>query len=115
MTVTEVDSGQCGNTARIKAELIKENRCRIEIETQCPQIQALAEEIRTVNPETELNRGSSQILYRAARCCHHTFCPVPSAIIKTVEAEAGMIEPDRVFFKITKYDSKTEEIKSASL
>jgi len=91
-----VEAGICGMSAEIIA--ISENRLgpvKLEINSDCPHIQELAEELTEVSPFDEIAfRGEGpKTLWLAAKYCQHAACPVPVGIIKAIEVASGMAAP----------------------
>lgn len=94
MALSEIDSGICGYCAIVQTK--SEGRAvRVQIESPCPHVQALAKELVSVEPFGEISfRGDGPLTLRlAARHLAHPACPVPAGIIKTIEVEAGLALP----------------------
>jgi len=98
----DIHSGICGFNTTVKARLDGSN-CSISIESQCEAIQRLAAELTWVDPFQEISfRGAGPTtLQLAAKHCSHAACPVPTAIIKVVEVEAGLALPADVTIKLS--------------
>lgn len=98
----DIHSGICGFNTTVKARLDGSN-CSISIESQCEAIQRLAAELTWVDPFQEISfRGAGPTTLRlAAKHCSHAACPVPAAIIKVVEVEAGLALPADVTIKLS--------------
>jgi len=105
--VTRVDvcPGICGNTTTIQARL-DGTSCHVSIESTCEALQSLAGELTHVDPFQEISfRGEGPLTFRlAAKHCPHPACPVPVAIIKAVEVEAGLALPADVTIELQKSD-----------
>lgn len=92
MSVTlEVDPGACRLPTIIKA-VQEDDRVKLEIESKCPMVRALAEKLKDmdmmdcmVTPITE-----NPVMIAAGESLKHASCPVPLAIIKAAEACCGM-------------------------
>lgn len=97
MPQVTVEAGICGFETRIRAQM-QEERCHLEIESDCSSIRKLAEHLESVDPLQEISfRGQvPEILRQAADHCMHAACPVPVAIIKAVEVAAGLALPGEV-------------------
>lgn len=89
MTKAEIHPGRCAHVSEIRVQMQKTGLCDVELVSECPQMQMLASRITSVNPEDEISRGSSRIISQARRCCHHTYCPVPAALVRAVQIEFG--------------------------
>jgi len=92
MIKVEVNPGVCGLQTRIKVKQTGGMRVRVEIESQCPNIEDLAAELNDVDAYRECFKTSdrSPILDLASRHCRHFGCPVPMALIKGIEAAVGV-------------------------
>lgn len=104
MTKVEVSPGNCGMTAVVTAESDDGQTVRIAVESACPHVCAAAEEVAEVDGIVEATRppGESEVYQALARRCTHSACPVPAAILKAVEVEAGMALPQDVTIRMTK-------------
>lgn len=103
MAKAEIYPGNCGFTTTV--EVTKDGKvCRIAIQSECPAIQKLAEELTEVNPYQEISfrKGIPPILQAGINHCTHAACPIPVGIVKAVELEAGMTLPTEVTIKLTK-------------
>ena len=105
VTRVEVRPGICGNTTTIEARL-DGTSCHVSIESACEALQGLAGELTQVDPFQEISfRGEGPLTFRlAAKHCPHPACPVPVAIIKAVEVEAGLALPADVTIELQKLD-----------
>ena len=106
MIVVDVDPGVCGLPSNVKISSKDMQHATVEIESSCPDIQALAEELGEVDGYGEaFNKvGSSPIYELARKHCKHAACPVPMALVKGVEAAIGAALPKDVTVKIDKVD-----------
>ena len=106
MIIVDVDPGVCGLGSKIKVRSQDMQHATVEIESSCPDIHALAEELGEVDGYKEaFNKvGSSPIYELARKHCKHATCPVPMAIVKGVEAAIGAALPKDVMVKIEKVD-----------
>lgn len=103
MASAEIDSGICGFRATVRTA--SEGRTvRVDIESTCPHVRALAEELTAVEPFTEISfRGEGPLTLRlAAKHLAHPACPVPAGIIKAIEVEAGLALPKEASIKPAK-------------
>jgi hypothetical protein len=94
MAKSVIQSGICGFTTEVFAR-VADGSCQLIIDTDCPKIQELAEELRQVDPMEEITyRGKGPLTLRLARAHFlHPACPVPPGIIKAVEVEVGLALP----------------------
>lgn len=96
----------CGLTTKAHATAEDMQRIRLQIESECAAIRKIAAEIPEVNPFQEMSkRGEGpRILALGLELCTHTSCPMPAALIKTVEIAAGMDLPKPITIEITNDD-----------
>lgn len=94
MAAAEIDCGICGYTASVRATA-ERRAVRIEIESECPHVRAMAAELTSVEPFTEISfvRDGPLTFRVAAKHLAHAACPVPVGVIKAVEVEAGLALP----------------------
>lgn len=88
MTRVEASPGVCGFTTTIIAEQDGDGQVKVTIDSDCDRIQAYAEGLTTIDPIRALYApdGGQDV---ACRGCHRV-CLVPVAMLKAVEAEAGL-------------------------
>ena len=103
MAQAEINPGGCGLHTTVTAT---KNGAGVDllIESECKAIRRLAEELKTVDPFQEISarRALPQTLALGHKYCSHAACPVPVAIIKAVEIEAGLALPVDVSIKLSK-------------
>lgn len=104
MVKVNVDAGICGLPTAITVDSEEMQSATIEVDSQCPDIQALASELKTVDPMQEVftKIGESSIYELAKKHCKHATCPVPMALLKGIEAAAGLALPKDVKIEMTK-------------
>ena len=91
MTSVIVNSGGCGFTVTVTAEKGKEKKIVISLDTACEMVQKMLADIATVDQRvTLIGFRDNPIYLSAAKHLKHTACPVPSAILKAIEVEAGL-------------------------
>ena len=91
MTTVVVNSGACGFTVKITAEKGKERTIALTLDTACEMVKKMQDDIATVDRMVVLTGFPDNPVYRsAAKHLKHVACPVPSGILKAIEAEAGM-------------------------
>ena len=94
MAKVEVNPGVCGMVCNV--EVSKKDRMNLEvkIETKCEMVNKLGELIGEVNLRDALKPHGANIIYeKAADSIRHVTCPVPMAVLKAIEVEAGMALP----------------------
>lgn len=94
MTRVIVNSGACGFTVTITAEKGKDKKVLIALDTACEMVQKMLADIALVDQRVTLTGFRDNPIYlSAAKHLKHVACPVPSAILKAIETEAGMNVP----------------------
>lgn len=106
MIRVEVDAGVCGMNTVIKADSPDMQKVTLDIESGCPDIQKAAEELKELDAMQEVfgKVGNTSVYEILRKHCKHAACPVPSAIIKAVEAAAGLALPKGASISIEKID-----------
>jgi hypothetical protein len=91
MTKVVVKAGACGFTSVIRAETGPERMVDISVESGCAMVQKMAAEIARLGRRDALAGLLTNPVYLAAgRHLKHAACPVPSAVLKALEVEAGL-------------------------
>lgn len=97
MTKIAVDSGICGFPVTISAEKGKGKKINVTLETECQMVKKMQEDISTLDIMAAFTGYLNNPVYRsAAMHLRHVACPVPSAILKVLEVEAGLCLPKDV-------------------
>ncbi len=97
MTRAVVNPGICGFSVTIIAEKREGKEIHLSLDTECEMVKKMAEDIASLNMMSALIGFANNPVYKsAARHLKHTACPVPSAILKAVEVEAGLCIPKDV-------------------
>jgi hypothetical protein len=103
MAKAEIFAGNCGYNTEIEAT--KDGQVvKLNIASECPAMQKMAEELTEVNPyeEVSFRRAMPKIHEAGHKHCTHAACPVPVGIIKAVEIEAKLALPTDVTIKLSK-------------
>ena len=91
MTKVVVKAGACGFTSVIKVEKGQERMFDIAVESGCAMVQKMAAEIASLGRRDALVGILNNPVYLAGgRHLKHAACPVPSAVLKALEVEAGL-------------------------
>ena len=91
MTKVVVAAGACGFTSVIRAEKGRERTVDISVESGCAMVQKMAAEIASLTRRDALTGLTTNPVYLAAgRHLKHAACPVPAAVLKALEVEAGL-------------------------
>lgn len=104
MAKAQVKAGVCGFETTVRTTKGEGYQVGIKIETDCPDIQELAVVLDEVNAFEQITfrEGVPEILALGYEHCSHASCPVPAAIIKAVEVEAGLALPEDVEIRLSK-------------
>lgn len=109
MTEVEVFAGICGLRTVIRVEDLKKHKAACTIESGCPNHKKVADIINhaNINVMDELFRkGKSQVLKACQDVIPHVSCPVPAAILKTLEVGVGLALPADATITFIKADKK---------
>lgn len=91
MTKVVVHAGACGFTAVIRAAKGQGRAVDISVETGCEMVRQMAAEIASLGRRDALAGILNNPVYLAAgRHLKHPACPVPAAVLKALEVEAGL-------------------------
>ncbi|MFP4642638.1 MAG: DUF6951 family protein [Dehalococcoidia bacterium] len=94
MTRVVVDPGVCSMNAAIEVTKINRRRFGIKVTTDCEMITRMGESLTEIRPDDILNHQVNSRVYQCASECQvHTSCPIPMAILKAAEVEAGLALP----------------------
>ena len=98
----KVDAGICGFKTIIKATPKERQMLDIALQTECPSLKPMAEELKEVDAYKECfaKVGESPVFQLARKYCKHAACPVPTAIIKEIEIAAKLALPKNVVFEL---------------
>ncbi len=104
MATVEIDAGVCGHKALITATRGEGYRVKVCVESDCPHVQKIAEDVDEVEAlqQIGLRNGLPSVLEAAYARCAHAACPVPTGIVKGIEVAAGLALPSDVSMRIAK-------------
>lgn len=87
----DVDAGACRFRTRIVGKPEGE-KVRLVIESDCPCIKELAKDLKgvVIFEALKLPYSDNPVFLKAGKVLRHSTCPVPIAILKCVEAAAGL-------------------------
>lgn len=103
MAKATVEAGICGLVTTIRVEEKDGMAYSLLVESDCPAYQNLAETLPEVTMMACFDKIGEGAVYDACRkACLHAACPVPSAIIKTIEVAANMALPKDVKMTLEK-------------
>ncbi len=91
MTRLIVNSGACGYVVTITTEKGAGGKIALSLETDCKMVKKMLEDIAMLDRMAVFAGLLNNPVYRsAAKHLKHPACPVPSAILKALEVEAGL-------------------------
>ncbi len=94
MTRVTVNPGVCGMVCTIDISKIDRQQVNLKIETKCDMVREMSEQSAIMKLRDVLKLPVDSIVYEyASKCQLHAACPVPVAVIKAIEVEAGMALP----------------------
>jgi hypothetical protein len=105
MTKVSVQPGSCGFSAVITAEKGPGKVITVTIESDCEMVRKMAADIKTLDRFAALAGFTTNPVHQAAgKHLKHAACPVPSAVLKAIEVEAGLnvAKDATIVFKIEK-------------
>lgn len=103
MAQADVMAGNCGFNTHVETSM-NGRTCKVHITSDCAAIQRMAEELTEVDPYKEISfrRAMPKTHEMGVKYCTHAACPVPVAILKAIEIEAGLALPTDVIIKLSK-------------
>lgn len=103
MTKVIVHSGICGFSVAITAEKGQAKTITISLDTDCEMVSKMRDDISALDLMAAFTRQVQNPVYRSAsQHIKHAACPVPAAILKALEVEAGLALPKDVTIKFQK-------------
>ena len=106
MSKSKIFSGICGFETEVNVAQEDFYHCNVTIESSCPSVQKMAEELQQVKPFQEITyKGEGPLTFQLAmKHLPHTACPVPVGIIKTIELGANLSLPKNPLIEVSKDD-----------
>ena len=105
MTKLVVNAGVCGFCSAIRVEKTEQKgKVSVHIESECEMVKNMEREIAVLDSmAAAFSHFLNNPVYKAAALnLKHVACPVPSAIIKALEVEAGFCVAREVTMKFEK-------------
>jgi len=97
MTRAVVNPGICGMTATVEVVKVGNRKFRVEVTSDCEMVSKMAKSLVELGQQDVLKQLVDSDVYKYASGCRlHTSCPVPMAILKAIEIEAGLALPQPV-------------------
>ena len=113
MTEAEIQSGICGHKTLVRVEDQRKYKATCVIESSCPNFKKVAGilDAKTLDMMQELfKKGESQVLKACQGIVPHVSCPVPAAILKTLEVGVGLALPADAAVTFTKADKPIKRL-----
>ncbi|HHW43378.1 hypothetical protein GFC01_16790 [Desulfofundulus thermobenzoicus] len=106
MAKARVMAGACGFTSVVKVTKIGKMKVRVQIISACQDLRSLNDDLAEVDCSRNVfgKMIESVIYQKASQRLKHPDCPVPCAIIKTIQVELGGAIPRDVVIKIDTVD-----------
>lgn len=104
MSRVTVQPGICGFPVEIEVTTVGKRMVQVTITSECRQVTTMNDDLSCLDVmDGVLGPMTDSVVYRSAtQHLKHAACPVPSAILKAIEVEAGLALPGDVFIKIEK-------------
>jgi hypothetical protein len=97
MTRAVVTPGICDKYATVEVIKVGKRGVRIEIASDCEMVSKMAKSLVGLDQWDALKPHVESSIYKSASSCRlHTSCPVPMAVLKAIEIEAGLALPQPV-------------------
>lgn len=110
MKKVRVDPGICGFPATIRVEKVSKDRVKVHIACACDQVKRFGERVADLEWKRAFGPMSTTEVYRAAsETLKHVTCPIPMALLKTLEAEIGAALPRDVTVRFIEDAEREEE------
>lgn len=101
MTRLKVNAGACGFMSTVEVRKGNNGSFELLLESECEMVQRLAERLKFLRIE-DLSNKRSQVFMKGFQCLRHISCPLPVAILKALEVEAGFNVPRDVKIEFEK-------------
>jgi len=100
MTRVVANPGICGKVTIVEIVKIDKRRVRVKIISGCETATKMGESLVELDQWNALKPHVQSEVYKSASECHiHASCPVPMAILKAIEVEAGLALPRPVLIQ----------------
>lgn len=103
-----VNPGVCGLLTTLTVERSNAKTVLVDTQSQCEAIRKIGADLGELDAYHEIfsKFGESTVFKIAQVHIKHAACPVPTAILKGIEAECGLALPRDVHIEITKETPK---------
>jgi len=105
-----INAGICGRTATIDVVGLPDHRAAVTVTSDCEMVNKMGEGLKELNwLSLWEQRGDGYSAYKAAlQSIKDITCPVPVAVLKAIEVEAGIALPKDVTFSFKTVKSGQE-------
>lgn len=94
MTKVTVDPGICGFVTTVEVDKIAKQKVKVVINSDCESVAEMGELLTEIDEWNVFKQHEECEIYKAASKCHlHITCPIPIAVLKAIEVEAGLALP----------------------
>jgi len=94
MTKVLINPGVCGMECAVCVSKKDRMNYTVTLESKCAMVVQLGEKIADINLRDALKKyGQTVVTEHAGNILAHCTCPIPTGILKAIEAEAGMALP----------------------
>ncbi len=118
MAQSEVYAGICGYSAKIDVKQLDNKHVQVIVHSVCEQITAMNSDLARLQWKGRghqvFRRMTDSVVYQSAdKHIRHTGCPIPAAILKTIEVEVGAALPEDVTIRFV--NSNSDAVPDSSL
>ncbi len=100
MTRAVIDPGICGMRTVVEVDKIAQRKAKGGITSDCQKVKELGESLGELDTFEAFKKHIDCAVYKSASSCNlHSSCPVPMAILKTIEIAAGFALPRDVLVR----------------
>ena len=94
MTRVIVKSGVCGFISTVEADKVADERVKVVITSSCKMVTEMSKSLPEIaQSEIFAPHIDTEVYKCASRCKLHTTCPVPMAVLKSIEAALELALP----------------------
>ena len=94
MTAVEVDCGICGHHAIVEVSRESKTHIRNSVQSDCEMLSSAVEQVDGADWREALSpRNPNSVHAVMFQVIKHAGCPVPTAVAKAIEVEAGVALP----------------------
>lgn len=97
MTVVEVDPGVCRMNATVEVTKVEKRKFKVAVTSECKMIAKMGDLLGEIDLKDVMKPHTESLVYQSASQCRlHLACPVPMAVLKAIEVEAGLALPKSI-------------------